>query len=307
MTLGQGGPILGSMSETDTALELNLEGWRIRPLIEGRFRLDGGAMWGVVPKNLWGPLTPPAEDNTIAMALRCFLCERGDDKVVVEAGVGDRWPEKHKRMYHLDGGHMERELRALGVSPEEITCAVASHGHWDHVGGWVVERDGELAPLFANARHVLPRIELERCLNPDHVRKASYRPDDLAVLVERGQLAGVDSAPGEPIQVLPGVWIESVGGHSDGSSAVFIGAPPREVGDTAVFWGDVVPTAHHIQPPYIMAYDIDVARSFEQRGRLLSDAVEHGWWALYYHDDRQAWSRLVKDGRRYATEAVAVH
>lgn len=293
-----------SESQTTAAPELHISGWRIRPVIEGRFRLDGGAMWGVVPKNLWGPLTPPAEDNTIAMALRCFLCERGDDRVVIEGGVGDRWSDKHRGLYHLNGGHLRRGLADLGVTPEQITCAVASHGHWDHVGGWVESTDAGLAPLFPNARHVLPAVELERCLNPDHVRKASYRPEDLATLVERGQLEGLDTSSGAPTEVLPGVWLETVGGHSDGSSVVFVGAEPRAAGDTAVFWGDVVPTGHHIQPPYIMAYDIDVARSFEQRGRLLADAAEHGWWGLYYHDESQAWSRLVRDGRRFATAEV---
>ena len=120
--------------------------WRATALCDGFLRLDGGSMWGVVPANLWRRMTPPLEDNTILLALRPFLLERGEDKVLLEVGVGDRWTEKQRAIYHLlPTTPLEEALAACGVTPEEVTHVIASHCHWDHVGHMVVEKDGELA------------------------------------------------------------------------------------------------------------------------------------------------------------------
>jgi glyoxylase-like metal-dependent hydrolase (beta-lactamase superfamily II) len=271
--------------------------WMVTALSDGTFRLDGGAMWGVVPANLWRALTPPAADNTIALALRPFLARRGDDVVLIEGGVGDRWTEKLRALYHLQGGGgLGASLRAAGVEPEEVILVVASHCHWDHIGALVVDGPAGPAPLCPRARHWMPRREIERCLHPDHVRRGSYRPEDLAPLVEAGLVEPFDGIA----QPLPGLAVHELGGHSDGVSVVTLGdlAGP----DAAIFWSDVVPTTHHVQPPYIMAYDIDVERSFTVRSQWLARAADGGWLGLSYHDESVAFSRLVRDGRRYRSQ-----
>ena len=268
--------------------------WRITALSDGRLRLDGGAMWGVVPQTIWRELTPPAEDNTIELALRPFLAERGDDKVVIEIGIGDRWEDKWRSIYHIDRSEtLVSTLAEAGVAPEEVTHVVASHCHFDHIGAAVVERDGALAPLFPNARHYAPWIEVEVAKHPDHVRRASYRPDDILPIEEAGLL---ETFRGDA-ELLPGLRVHEAAGHSDGVSVVTLNEDGD--GETAIFWADVVPTTHHVQPPYIMAYDIDVARSFESRSRWLERAAEEGWIGLFYHDPRHAFGRVQREGRRY--------
>lgn len=272
-------------------------------LSDGFLRLDGGSMWGVVPANLWRAMTPPAEDNTILLALRPFLLERGTEhgmeRVVIEVGVGDRWSEKLRGIYHIQRTEtLEDTLAACGVQPGDVTHVIASHCHWDHIGSMIVEREGELVPLFPHARHHAPTVEIEMARHPDHARSGSYRPEDLAAVEAAGLLEGY---VGEE-EILPGVRVHVLGGHSSGVSLITIGE--HEPGPTAVFWSDVVPTTHHIQPAYIMAYDIDVVRSFDQRSLWLERAARERWIGLFYHDPDVPFARVVRAGRRYELETV---
>lgn len=275
-------------------------GWRVTALCDGFMRLDGGSMWGVVPANLWRKMTPPLEDNTILLALRPFLLEKDDYKVVLEVGVGDRWSEKERRIFHiLPTTSLPESLAVCGLAPEDVTHVVASHNHWDHVGHQVVERDGALSPLFPNARHFASAIEVENAKRGRHARSGSYRAEDTTVIEEAGLLETYSGTA----ELLPGIRVHEVGGHSEGVSLVTVGE--QELGPTAVFWSDVVPTTHHIQPPYIMAYDVDAQRSFEQRSHWLGRAADEGWIGLFYHDVDHAFGRLTRDGRRFDFEAIA--
>jgi len=272
--------------------------WRITALSDGYLRLDGGSMWGVVPRALWERMTPPAADNTILLALRPFLLERGSEKVLIEGGVGDRWDEKWRRVYQLHRTTtLEQSLALCGVECEEITHVVLSHCHWDHCGALVVEREGELVPHFPRARHHAPRVEIRVAKRPGHARRASYRAEDVEPLERAGVLQGFS---GE-VELLPGLVAHELGGHSDGVSVITLGAGA----DAAIFWADVVPTTHHIQPPYIMAYDIDVVRSFEVRSQWLARAADGGWTGLFYHDPQHAFGRISRAGRRFTCEPTA--
>ncbi|MCA9001944.1 MAG: MBL fold metallo-hydrolase, partial [Planctomycetes bacterium] len=266
---------------------VKLGDWTLTVVRDGFFRLDGGAMWGVVPQAIWREMTPPAEDNTIRMALNCFLAERGDVKVLIEGGVGDRWSDKHRAMYHLDRAqNLRRSLAALDLKPEDITHAVASHCHWDHVGAWVEEVDGELKPLMPNAKHYAPEAEIAQCLNPDAIRRASYRAEDLQALLDADLLMGFT---GET-QLIEGLTTHVLGGHSSGVSVIRLdGGSPA---DQAIFWADVVPTAHHIQPPYIMAYDMNAEVSYHVRSEWLERAAQGGWLGLFYHDPETPFGRI---------------
>lgn len=273
--------------------------WRITALLDGTMRLDGGAMWGVVPKNLWQRMTPAIEDNTILLALRPFLAERGDDKVVIEVGIGGRWAPKWKALYHIERPTtLASSLEACGVATSDVTHVVASHCHFDHIGAQVEERDGKLVPLFPNARHFAPRIEVEMAKHPDHARRASYRADDIVPVEDAGLLETYEG----DAELLPGLRVHAAVGHSDGVSVVTLNE--EEPGDTAIFWADVVPTTHHVQPPYIMAYDLNVAQSFENRSVWLAKAASESWLGLFYHDADHAFARLRHDGKRYGAEPV---
>jgi glyoxylase-like metal-dependent hydrolase (beta-lactamase superfamily II) len=272
--------------------------WTITALADGWLRLDGGSMWGVVPKALWSAWTPAAADNTILLALRPFLFERGEHKVLVEPGVGDRWPEKLARIYGLvRAPTLDDSLRAVGVAADAITHVVGTHAHWDHVGAWVIERGGALSPRFPRARHVLPRIERDAALSPDPVRAASYRADDVLPLEQAGILELVEGVH----ELLPGLVLHVLGGHSDGVAVVTC---DEQRDDGAIFWSDVVPTAHHVQPPYIMAYDLDVARSYAVRAEWIERAARRGWTGCFYHDADHAFGRIERAGQRYSVTPI---
>jgi len=275
--------------------------WRITALLDGTMRLDGGAMWGVIPKVLWAKLTPPAEDNTIPLCMRPFLLERGDDRVVLEPGIGGHVGEKWTRIYGIERATtLEDALRACDLSPQDVTHVVASHCHFDHIGGWLTRgKDGALAPLFPRAEHWAPRIEIAAAKSPDPVRQGGYDPENVLVIERAGLLHAYE---GEA-ELLPGLVAHEAAGHSDGVSVLTIGADGP--GETAIFWADVVPTSHHIQPAYIMAFDLDVPRSFASRSRWLERAAAGGWIGLFYHDLEHAFGRVHRAGKRYEFEPVA--
>ncbi len=283
---------------------LSIGGWRVTALGDGTMRLDGGSMWGVVPKTMWERWTPSDERNTIPLALRPFLLQRGDVVALLEPGIGARWEEKWRSLYALERSpSLEESLGACGVAPADVTHVIGSHCHFDHVGAWVVEREGALAPLFPGARHFAPAIEIAVAQDPDAVRRASYRAEDVAPLERAGLLEGFRAGDGG-VELLPGIRAHDASGHSDGVCVITI----EGGSESAIFWSDVVPTSHHVQPAYIMAYDLDVARSYASRSAWLARAAERGSIGLFYHDVEHAFGRVrAASGarRRYEFEPLA--
>lgn len=277
--------------------EVKVGRWQVVALADGWLRLDGGAMWGVVPAPMWRAMTPPDERNRILLSLRPFLLRDGEHTVILELGVGDRWSEKELDRYGIERSDtLDESLAEVGVAPEEVTHLVASHAHWDHIGAAVVEREGALAPRFPNARLSLPRVEADMVLDPDPIRRGSYRPEDLEALEALGLVDRFEDGD----TLLPGLRGHVLGGHSDGSSVITIDG---ERGDpAAVFWGDVCPTIHHAQPPYIMAYDVNAGLSYEVRSAWLERAATEGLLGLFYHDPDHPFARIERDGRRYRVQ-----
>ncbi|MEZ6015757.1 MAG: MBL fold metallo-hydrolase [Planctomycetota bacterium] len=259
------------------------------------FRLDGGAMWGVVPKALWERMTPPLADNTILLAARPYLAQRDGLNVVIEGGMGARWTDKQRAMYHIDGTwSLESTLATVDLGLDDIDHVVASHCHFDHIGALVVERDGALEPLFPRATHHFPRKELAASRASAHPRRASYRADDLEPIEASGRLQlheGTSSLFGGALSLI------EVGGHSEGMTVLRFHA--EGAGPDAAFWGDLIPTTHHVQPPYIMAYDVDVPRSFAMRTEWLARWADEGLIGLSYHDADRPFTTLGRDGKRY--------
>ncbi|MDG1491673.1 MAG: MBL fold metallo-hydrolase [Planctomycetota bacterium] len=294
-------PSRGPQESAWSPTSLEVGEWKITALFDANFRLDGGAMWGVVPKNLWARLTPPAEDNTIRLAARPFLAEKDGVKVIVEGGMGDRWDDKFRKIYGLDRPEattLRATLAAVDVGPEDIDHVVVSHCHFDHIGALVELQGGSLEPLFSRARHHFPTAEVGAARVPMHPRRASYRADDIDPLVERGLVEMHDGGHRlfEDLELVP------VRGHSEGMVVIRFNAAGD--GLSAAFWGDLIPTTHHIQPPYIMAYDMDVSQSFSMRTEWLAKAADEGIVGLSYHDPDRAFTRLERDGKRYVAVDV---
>lgn len=272
--------------------------FRITALRDANFALDGGAMFGVVPRVMWEKLTPVNEDHTVPMSTTPFLVQDGEHTILIEPGLGRRWPDKQRKMFHIDGtdGHdLLESLRAAGVEPEQVTHCLMTHCHWDHIGAACGE-DG--APVFPNAEHWTPRSERDACMNPDHLRRASYRREDLAPIEEAGLLRTFS----DQVEVLPGVSMHEVGGHSDGVALVVL----SDAGASACFWADIVPTRNHVHLPFIMAYDMNAEKSYAVRSEWIARAAAENWACLLYHDPEQPIGRISGEGRRFAWQAESV-
>jgi len=258
-------------------------------------------MFGVVPRALWQKLEPadPA-DHTIPLATRPLLIEGAEcGPIVVEPGIGGRWDAKSKRIYRIEEKPTIAEsLAERGLSPDDIRVVVLTHLHWDHAGAATIDDGhGRAIPQFRRARHVVPRVELEVCLSGDSLRRASYRKEDATALLDAALL---DPFDGAELEVAPGVTVHSVGGHSDGVCVVTVDGG----GQRACFWSDVVPTRNHVHPLYLMAYDLNAAKSYEVRKPLIERAESERWINALYHDPLHAWVTFARDGEKWRAEPV---
>ena len=279
------------MTQSPPLREVVVGRFRIRVMPDRLFALDGGAMFGVVPRLLWEKLTPVHDDHTIPLATNAFLVEDEEHKVLIEPGLGDRWGAKERAMFHIDvsSGGVLNSLQEAGVAASDITHVIMSHCHWDHIGAVCDEG----APRFTQAQHWAPQIEIDAALNPDHLRRASYRKEDIQPVVDAGLLHGIVGSK----EIIPGIRLIEVGGHSDGVSLIMI----EDQGETACFWADVVPTRNHVHLPFIMAYDMNAEKSFAVRSEWIPKAAKQGWWNLLYHDPETPIVQFQTDGRRFTT------
>jgi glyoxylase-like metal-dependent hydrolase (beta-lactamase superfamily II) len=268
---------------------------RLTSLEGGSFRLDGGAMHGVVPKTLWSKLVSCDALNRCAYSTRCLLVEVGDRRVLIETGNGDKFSPKLKEIYGIAHDRsIEHALREVGLSPDDIDFVVMTHMHFDHSGGTTrFSTSGSgLAPVFRRARHVVQRREWEDATHPHERNRASYLQENIAPLGEGGgeRLWLVD---GET-EIVPGVRVVPTPGHTAGHQSVLIGAwdpgAPK-----ALFLGDVVPTAVHTKLPWVMGYDLDPAGTVETKRALFTRAVQEDWLLLWGHDKDHAGGRLGVD------------
>ncbi|MBI4567376.1 MAG: MBL fold metallo-hydrolase [Planctomycetes bacterium] len=263
--------------------------WEVATLETGRFKLDGGAMFGVVPKALWEKSNPCDDRNRIDLAMRVLLLREvaplatggaGQPRVVlVDAGVGGKYAgAKFADIFGIDQTRcdLDGSLRAAGVQPGDVTHVVLSHGHFDHAGGATVEHRGRLVPAFSNARFFLQKANWETAEKPNLKERASYLPENLAPLREHGVLELVDG-PGE---ILPGVELCVHHGHTAGQQQVRVHGPEG----TLFFCADLVPTASHVPVNYVMAYDVAPLITMEEKARLMERAAAERWILVFEHD-----------------------
>jgi glyoxylase-like metal-dependent hydrolase (beta-lactamase superfamily II) len=282
---------------------LTLGDARLTMLNGGNFRLDGGAMHGVVPKTLWSKLVSCDGMNRCEYTTRCLLIEVGSRRILVETGNGDKFPAKLKDIYGIDHDRSIKDaLGEAGAEPESIDTVVMTHLHFDHSGGTTRRTAaGGLEPVFKRAKHVIQALEWEDATHPHERNRASYLGENIGPLGEAGLLQIVD---GET-EIAPGVRVLPTPGHTRGHQSVLIGAPD---GDKALFLGDVAPTAVHMRLPWVMAYDLDPARTLETKRGLFHRAVAENWLVLWGHDRDHMGGRLGvdKDGNYVVRELVTI-
>ncbi|HET6362363.1 MAG TPA: MBL fold metallo-hydrolase [Gemmatimonadota bacterium] len=264
----------------------------ITVLSDGLQRLDGGAMFGVVPRVLWEKKLPPDERNRIRLGMNCLLVDGPDGRTVIEVGSGDKDDAKFQDIYGLerDGG-LPRRLADRGAPPETVDRVVLTHLHFDHAGGatkWA--DDGRTAvPTFPNATYFIHRGEFEDARNPNARNAASYLKRNYAPLEEAGRVRWV--ADGDRID---GIRIFETPGHT--RHHVSVGVDDGE-GRLVVFLGDLVPTTHHLPDPWIMSYDLYPVTTLETKQRFLAEIHDAGWLCAFVHDADYPLSWLKRDGR----------
>ena len=250
---------------------------------DGEFRLDGGAMYGMVPKTRWEKDDPADASNRVRLGMNCLLVRGPSYTALLETGIGRDWGEEWDGRYGiLHPPSVEQSLADAGVKPAEITHAVLSHMHFDHAGG--------LAHL-PKAKLVVQQRELDAWKAPPSYHKASYASKRAANLDGAILLDG-DAEP------LPGISVRRTGGHSEGHQVVFV----RSKGETVLFFGDLMPTVHHLPPLWTMAYDLSPMDVIERKRELLERAAAEGWWIHFYHDHDPRPARVRKDGKIFAAD-----
>lgn len=264
----------------------------VHPLSDGTFWLDGGAMFGVVPRVLWEKHTVVDARHRIPMSLTPLLVRTAGLNVLVDAGIGDKLSPKEVAIYGVDRTHdLDRSLADLGLSARDIDVVVATHLHFDHAGGFTTVVDGRVVPKFPRARHIIRRGEWEDATHPHERNRASYLAENYVPLADAGLVDFVDG-DGE---VLPGISVWRTGGHTQHHQLVRIDSEGR----TGLFLADLVPTAAHLPDAWIMGYDLYPMDTLAARKRWIAEAIAREYVIFFEHDPAiRAGIVRVEDGRR---------
>lgn len=267
-------------------------------LSDGFLGLDGGAMFGVVPRPLWEKRLPPDDANRIPLSMRPLIVRNGTQTMIIDAGCGDKMDAKSAQIYKLDRRyHLDHALADAGLSVEDIDIVLASHLHFDHVGGFTMVRDGRLVPRFPRARYIAHRAEWDDATHPHERNRASYLPENFVPLQDAGVLTLVE----DDAEILPGVRYRRSGGHTPNHQVVMI----ESAGKTAVFTADMYPTSTHVPDPWVMGYDLYPMDTLAFKRAFAVEALEKEYLLFFEHDPSMAAGYLrEKNGKRFVERVI---
>lgn len=272
--------------------------WRIHAIQAGGQKLDGGAMFGVVPKTLWERRIPADERNRIQLGMRCLLIEHDIGLVLIDTGAGNKEDAKFYDIYGIENRgdpgptQLEDGLREIGVRPEDIVLVINTHLHFDHAGGNTTLEAGDVVrPTFPNAQYVVQQGEYAYATHLNERTAASYFARNFVPLMEQGLLDVID---GEQ-EIVAGIRGIPTPGHTPHHQSLLI----ESDGEQALFVGDLVPTAAHLPLPWIMGYDVEPLVTLESKRRILARAIDQQWLMIFEHDATTAWSTIAHDGKSF--------
>ena len=273
--------------------------WRIHAIQAGGQKLDGGAMFGVVPKTLWERRAPADERNRIQLGMRCLLIEHEIGPVLIDTGVGNKEDEKFYNIYGIENRGtygptaLEDGLAEVGVTPADVKMVISSHLHFDHAGGNTVKQaDGSVVPSFPNARYVIQRGEYEWATHTNERTAASYFPHNFEPLRATGQMELIDGDR----EIIAGIHSVKTPGHTPHHQSLLIDGGNNELG---FYIADLAPTTAHLPLAWIMGYDVEPLVTLETKRRILKRAVDENWHVIFEHDPFTAWSQIENDGKSY--------
>ncbi|HLU17476.1 MAG TPA: MBL fold metallo-hydrolase [Edaphocola sp.] len=245
----------------------------------GLFKLDGGAMHGVVPKSMWSKLNPADENNMCSWAMRCLLVEEGDRLILIDTGIGDKQDQKFFGHYYLHGdASLHQSIRNAGFSADDITDVFLTHLHFDHVGGAVKREGDHLLPTFKNAKYWSNQKHWDWAVHPNAREKASFLKENIMPLQESGQLHFFDGDDGD--EFMPGFKVRIVHGHTESMMLPQLSYK----GKTILYAADLLPSMHHLPLPWVMAYDTRPLDTLKEKEALLKEAADNDWLLYFEHD-----------------------
>lgn len=272
---------------------MQLGDYRVEIIPDTEFRLDGGAMFGVVPRVVWERVSPPDEKNRIRMNMNCVFIDTGQDKILIETGIGEKWSEKQVEMYGIfrENSLADTLFEKANCRPADITIVVNTHLHFDHAGGNTI--GSRPLPQFPNARYLVSESELEHAENPHERDRASYLPENWHPARESGQLESMS----DEYEVIPGLRMQTIRGHSETMQTWRLDSG----GKTMYGFADLIPTRNHIPLPWIMGYDLYPTETLAFKKEVLPQALAGEWLCLFYHDIDTPVSRIEnRDGKLVA-------
>jgi glyoxylase-like metal-dependent hydrolase (beta-lactamase superfamily II) len=254
---------------------------RLFTINSGYFKLDGGAMFGVVPKTMWNKANPADENNMCSWAMRCLLIEHGNYKILIDNGMGTKQDDKFFSHYYPHGEDtLEKSLAKHGFAMDDITDVFLTHLHFDHCGGSIKREGDKLVPAFKKAIYWSNHKHWQSAVNPNDREKASFLKENILPIEESGQLRFVESSDGE--EWIEDIRIRYVNGHTD-----FMMLPQIKYNNTTVlFCADLVPSAAHISMPWVMAYDMRPLDTLREKHKILNEAVANNWVLFFEHDNK---------------------
>jgi glyoxylase-like metal-dependent hydrolase (beta-lactamase superfamily II) len=265
-----------------------------------RFGLDGGAMFGIIPKTLWEKEAPADEYNRIQMVTRSLLLVSNERKIIIDTGNGDKWDDKARSRYNIDlvDLNLSSSLGKYGFLPADITDVFCTHLHFDHAGGNTTIEDGKIVPTFPHATYWIHRDNWDLANSPSEKDRGSYLAENWAVLAENGMIEYVT----ERETLISGSEIMVTYGHTTGMMHPLI----MDGNNTVFYAADIFPMAAHVPLAWVMAYDLNPVQTIKEKRSLLPRMVEENWTVFFEHDPLRQAGRVTMDGKHYRLKEAVI-